>query len=132
MSEAQTNSRISRRSFVIILFGTLAGLFVWMYRSRSTVKSIQEFFGLDSQVRALIAKELAELKNEHFSWWGATVLFFALADWGLRFIVPRNIQFRIINYWSWRIFSHRSIAWKYVNYPSVGDEPICDGLIRSS
>ena len=124
--------KISRRFFVIIFFATVGGLLVWIYRRTSLVKSIQDFYGLDDSVQKVIVKELGVLKSTHFSWWATTVLFFTLVDWGLRGLVPRGIQFRIINYWSWRVFSHRSIAWKYVNYPSVGDDLICDGLIRQS
>jgi hypothetical protein len=122
--------RFSRRFFFIVLLGGLFGFVAWMYRRTPAVLSIQNFFGLDHSVQVVIKSEIETLKKEHFSWWAASVFFFTLADWDFQAIVPRRIRYRIVNYWSWRLLSRRSIGWKYVNYPSVSDEPICDGLIR--
>ena len=129
-TDGPESGRISRRAFFIIFLGGLIGLIAWMYRREAAALAIQNFFGLDNTVKPVIEQELQSLKKGHFSWWTATVFFFTLADWGLQSIVPGRLRFRIINYWSWKLFSRRSIAWKYVNYPSVGDDPICDGLIR--
>lgn len=124
--------RISRRLFLVIFLGAVVGSISWFYRRKVTAKSIQEFFALEDKTRPLIEEEMDLLKREHWTWWLATVGFFTLVDWGMRFVIPRRIEFRVINYWSWRIFSHRSIAWEYIGYPERGDDLICDGLIPPS
>ncbi len=124
--------KVTRRLFIVIVLGAIFGSVAWFYRRNATAKSIQEFFALEDKTRQIIQEELELLKREHTTWFLATVGFFTLVDWGLRVLIPRRIEFRVINYWSWRVFSHRSIAWAYIDYPIVGDDPACDGLIRPS
>ena len=132
MTDQIQKKKITRRFFLVIFMGAILGLLTWFYRRNSTARSIQEFFALEDKRRQIIQEELDLLKREHVTWFFATVGFFTLVDWWLRFLIPRRIEFRVINYWSWRIFSRRSIAWEYVKYPRVGDDSICDGLIRPS
>ena len=132
MTDQVRKKKITRRLFLVIFLGAMIGLFAWFYRRKNTSRSIQVFFDLKDKWRRVIQEELELLKKQHVTWFLATVGFFTLVDLGLRFLIPRQIEFRVINYWSWRIFSRRSIAWEYVDYPRVGDNPICDGLIRPS
>lgn len=130
--ETSRKGKITRRLFFVILLGAIFGSVAWFYRRNATAKSIQAFFALEDKTRHIIQEELELLKREHMTWFLATVGFFTLVDWGLRVLIPRRMEFRVINYWSWSVFSHRSIAWEYVHYPRVEDDAICDGLIRPS
>ena len=130
---SEQRALLSRRALIAIFLLFLLLPFAWiLFRTKDVSRWIVEFFGLDGGVTNKISDHLAELRKRQKRGYRETLWFFALDRYHFHFLIPQQLEDRVLGYWSKVLFLRRSIAWPYVHFPAYDDLFVCDGLIRNT
>jgi hypothetical protein len=120
--------KLSRRGVLVLLIAATVAFGLRIFRGIDVASVVQDYFGFREDYRSLIRRRFDHLKVRNPVLYRDSVLFFTL-----RFIpFPGRFRTRVLTHWISFLFEDRSRAWPYVNYPSVGEYQICNGLIRKT
>lgn len=122
---------MNRRAFLGLSLVGLITFALILFRRPDLSEVVQQYFGFHKDYRDLINKRFAELRVQNAKLYRDSVLFFGLQPFFLQSVLNSSLRRRVLSSWIPFFFRNRDIAWQYVNYPSVGEYQICNGLVRT-
>jgi hypothetical protein len=122
--------RYSRRAFFAFFIAGILVLLLWFYRRIDFSSTVQEYFAFPDDQRDAIARRFKSLQHENPVLYRDSVLLFGLASVHAASFLPQKLKNRVLSNWTSFLFDNRAISWPYVDYPTVGEYQICNGLIR--
>ncbi len=123
--------RLSRRSFVLLLTGSIAAFVLWVLRRSEITGMVRDFFAFDNDAIPWIAKYAEVTRVRRPAMYFASFAFFSLSLFGAGILIPRVFRIRVLRYWGDYLLGKPGIVRPYLHYPSAGESLICNGLIRS-
>jgi hypothetical protein len=122
---------ISRRSFFYFLIAGVIAFVLLSFRRIDPASSVLEYFGLEKELLPVIQKRFGYLLRAQPDLYRYSDSFFSLRTLRAENLLPQKLREQVLSSWISFLFRQRAISWPYVNYPSVGEYRICNGLIRS-
>ena len=121
---------VSRRAFLGFLLAGLFALAIWAFRRMDLETAIQKYFGFQQDHRSMIRRRFQYLSKRNPVLYRDSIFFFGFFAFRAEKVLHKKLRNRVLENWIFYLFSHRSLSWPYIQYPTVNDFQICNGLIR--
>src|SRR5690349_13197313 len=105
---------ISRRTFFALITASFFVLLLWWLRRLDSSSLVQNFFGIDDDIRQKIQGRFAGLRRHNATLHQQSILFFTFTHYRAEHLLPDSIRQNVITDWTNFLFTSRDLAWGYI------------------